>query len=160
MDNTEIRCAGDDDMPMLAALQWRWRVEEWTQDPALDRDAFSAAFCEWVASRRGSHTSFVAIREGRAVGMAWIATVERTPTPSAMTRRYGHVQSVYVLPEERNHQVGSALLQRVKEEGDGSALTISSCTRAPNLCSTGAGTDSSRAANSLHSRLCHGDVVT
>lgn len=98
-------------------MQWRWRVEEWTQAAALDRDAFSAAFCGWAASRSQSHTPLVALRDGRAVGMAWVATVESTPTPSAMTRRYGHVQSVYVVPEARNNQVGSALLERARQEG-------------------------------------------
>lgn len=116
MNGIEIRLARIDDLPALAALQWQWRVEEWCQGPKLDREAFSAAFVKWVELRRDSHIAFVALKERQAVGMAWIATVERTPTPSAMTRKYGHLQSVYVVPEERDRGVGSALLERVKEE--------------------------------------------
>ena len=116
MNEIELRRAGVDDLPALAELQWRWRVEEWNKEPTLDRRAFGEAFVQWAAPRLDSHAAFVALRDGHAIGMAWIATIDRVPTPDALIRRIGHMQGFYVVPEERDRKVGSALLQMVIEE--------------------------------------------
>lgn len=112
-----MRRALIDDMSAVADLQWQWRVEEWSGEPAVDRQAFSASLRAWADRRRRSHPAFVAVKEGRTVGMGWLATLERVPTPVNAARRNGHVQSLYVIPEERGRGVGSALLRRLIEEG-------------------------------------------
>jgi GNAT superfamily N-acetyltransferase len=116
MDGVTIRRALPDDLPALAELQWRWRIEEWSGRPAVDRHAFSAALRIWADGRQTSHPALLAKKQGRAVGMGWLATVERVPTPVTLTRLSGHVQSLYVVPEERGHGVGSEMLRRLIEE--------------------------------------------
>lgn len=45
--------------------------------------------------------------------MAWLATTPRVPTPVALRRATGDVQSVFVVPEHRNSGVGSRLIEAV-----------------------------------------------
>ena len=56
---------------------------------------------------------FLAHRNGIAIGMAWLALVDRVPGPEYFTRRSAYVQSVYVLPGERSEGVGTALMKAV-----------------------------------------------
>ncbi|HET9050240.1 MAG TPA: GNAT family N-acetyltransferase [Candidatus Dormibacteraeota bacterium] len=112
----EVRRAGPDDLPVLSELQWRWRVEEWSGEPAVDRAWFAEAMRGWVTERPGSRAAFVATAGGAPVGMAWLTAIERVPTPMRLNRRLGLVESVYVLPEVRDQGAGSALLTRLVDE--------------------------------------------
>jgi GNAT superfamily N-acetyltransferase len=100
------------DARMLAELRWRWRAEE-RGDAAMDRESFTDLFVAWVLDHLTTHIPFVVEVDGRVAGMAWLMLADRVPTPSRPHRRSGDVQSVYVVPELRDHGVGGVLLGAV-----------------------------------------------
>ena len=58
----------------------------------------------------------VAELDGAIVGMAWLAFAPRVPSPRALDRRNGDVQSVYVWPDARGRGVGGRLVDAIVEE--------------------------------------------
>ena len=112
----EVVGAGPDDAETLAALQWRWRVEEWSGHPVVDRVGFTEALRAWLAEHATSYLPFLARVDGSVAGMAWLGAIDSVPTPPQLRRLRGHVQSVYVVPELRDRGVGSALLLRLIDE--------------------------------------------
>lgn len=100
-----------DDAPALAGLRRQWLLER--GHVGDDQERFVAAFAEWFASNAATHHAYLAIVDGAPVGMAWLAVLDRVPTPARPRRRSGDVQSVYVVPELRNAGVGAALLTAV-----------------------------------------------
>jgi GNAT superfamily N-acetyltransferase len=111
----QVRKGTAADAPVLAGLQWQWRTEEQPQ-PSTDRAAFLKYFSAWVMDHVSSHLPFVVEVEGRVVAMAWLMLGSRVPTPTAMDRPTGDIQSVYVVPELRNRGLGAALIDAVLQE--------------------------------------------
>ncbi len=109
------------DSAALAGLRWAWAFEKGDVggDPGVPDPGFVAEFARWVAANASSHTGFLAYDavggDGRAVGMAWLAAVERVPDVTRPVRRNGFVQTAYVLPERRDAGVGAALLAALVE---------------------------------------------
>jgi GNAT superfamily N-acetyltransferase len=103
------------DVADLTQLRWVWRVVE-RGGSGMERGAFDTAFAEWVAAHTHTNVPFIAHVDLVAVGMAWLALVERIPGPDRWQRRAGLVQSVYVLPEHRDRGIGAALLNLVTTE--------------------------------------------
>jgi GNAT superfamily N-acetyltransferase len=113
---TTIRRAVPTDFPRLAELRWMWSVDENGRPSPFSRDEFAREFAEWASQHAGTHTCFVAERDGAVVGMAWLAVTARVPAPRSVERRTGDVQSVYVVPSLRNQGIGSELVAAVKRE--------------------------------------------
>jgi GNAT superfamily N-acetyltransferase len=103
------------DAVALARLRWRWSVEERTY-AETDRAAFLELFSLWVIEHLSTHLPFLAEVNARAVGTAWLMVADRVPSPARRDRRFGDVQSVYVVPELRGRGVGGALLDGVLAE--------------------------------------------
>lgn len=103
------------DASALAELRWRWVVGERGRF-APDREAFVVSFESWFGAHVATHMAFLAELDGTAVGMAWLAVVDRVPTPVTPRRRSGDVQAVYVDPSLRNEGIGAAVLAAVLEE--------------------------------------------
>ena len=80
----------------------------------MPRAEFDAVFGDWVRSHARSNLPFLARLDGVAVGMAWLALIDRIPGPDRWLRRAGLVQSVFVRDEHRNHGVGAGLMDAVK----------------------------------------------
>jgi GNAT superfamily N-acetyltransferase len=100
------------DAAALAELRWRWAVEE--RDYAgTERAAFVELFSAWAIEHLSTHLAFLAEVGDRAVGMAWLMVADRVPSPARRDRRFGDVQSVYVVPELRDSGVGAVLLNAV-----------------------------------------------
>jgi GNAT superfamily N-acetyltransferase len=60
-----------------------------------------------------SHVPFLALRNGGAIGMAWLALVDRVPGPEHFTRRSAYVQSVFVISPERSNGIATSLMELV-----------------------------------------------
>src|SRR5262245_59396792 len=91
-----VRLGDDADAAALAGLRWRRATQErGYQGDNLDE--FVATLGEWMRGHP-EHRAFVAEAGGEAVGMAWLAVLDRVPTASEYVRRSGDVQSVFVVP--------------------------------------------------------------
>ncbi len=107
-----IRLAHPDDLPAVAELRWRW-FEERGGRPLMTRAEFVPRFVTWAEENRDTHRCVVALRNGTVVGMAWLAVVPRVPRPRSFERASGDLQSVYVVPAERDNGIGGALVDAV-----------------------------------------------
>lgn len=100
----------------MGRLRWRWRVEETSAPTVLGREGFVDFFANWALDHRATHLPFVAEVGGALAGMAWLMLSDRVPAPGAMDRRFGDVQSVYVVPEHRDKGAGAQLMAAVLKE--------------------------------------------
>jgi GNAT superfamily N-acetyltransferase len=105
--DVSIRPATVDDATALARLRWEWA------GGAGDFAAFADDFRTWMRACQRSHTAFLAERDGTAVGMAWLAVVERVPEAGALRRRGGDLQTMYVTADLRGCGVGRRLVEAV-----------------------------------------------
>lgn len=126
-----VRRASVDDAGALAGL--RYRSTDEAGRPA--ENSFVDALSAWFSNHVATHLPFVAEADGVVVGVAWLLVGERVPS-SERRRRFGDVQSVYVLPELRNQHIGTALLEAVSAEAGRLRLghvTVHSSDRAVSL---------------------------
>jgi GNAT superfamily N-acetyltransferase len=110
-----VRKATTADAVALAGLRWRWLVQE-RGHPATDHAAFLELFSAWVIEHLSTHVPFLAEVDDRVVAMAWLMVADRVPSPAHRRRRFGDIQSVYVVPELRDGGVGGQLLDAVLTE--------------------------------------------
>lgn len=113
MNKVTLRQGTPDDVASLAALRWAWIVEENETPGAVDRATFLREFVAWAEEHSATHRPFVAETEEQVVGMAWLALYPRVPSPRALTRITGDVQSVYVVPTLRGRGIGAQLISAV-----------------------------------------------
>jgi GNAT superfamily N-acetyltransferase len=116
----QVRLASADDVETLGRLLWRWTSER--DEPEQSEDDYAFEFRGWCDAHRDTHIPFLAVDgDGTAVGMAWLALLDRVPRPNRRRRLFGDVQSVYVAPEYRSNGIGTALmralLQHAKDLG-------------------------------------------
>lgn len=106
-----VRVATLGDAGALAGLRLAALVESgWPPD---DPGGFVEFFAAWWRERTESHVAYVAELDGVVVGMAWLMLGERVPSPERRSRRFGDIQSAYVLRELRDQGIGTALLEHV-----------------------------------------------
>jgi GNAT superfamily N-acetyltransferase len=117
----EIRVAGPDDAEQLADLRYQWRVVE-RGERGLDPGSFLQALRNWMVSHASTHIPFLALDDGRPVGMGWLALVDRVPGPQHFIRRSAYVQSVYVDAAFRSMGIGTALVEFILEHARGLGL--------------------------------------
>jgi GNAT superfamily N-acetyltransferase len=104
-----IRRAGASDVSALAALRRAWTDED--AGAAVGDDGFEARFAEWFAAEtEAGSPMWLAIEDGRPVGMATLRLVNRMPEPGSPSDRWGYVGHVYVVPASRNAGVGVELM--------------------------------------------------
>lgn len=112
MTEIEVRAARPAELEAVAALRWRWVAERDTL-PGSGREAFVREFAAWARENAATHRCLVLVRDDRVLGMAFLAITPRVPTPSALSRAAGDVQSVYVVPEARDGGLGGLLIEGV-----------------------------------------------
>lgn len=133
MNELLVRRAEPSEYARLAGMRWNWIVEEAGGVPLGDQGVFETEFEAWAHANAETHHAYVAIRHGALVGMAWLALIRRVPSPRALRRSTGDVQSVYVVPEHRAAGIGAALIAAVKEaaeEAGAERVTVHSSSRA------------------------------
>lgn len=113
--DVEVRVAADAELEAVAELRWRW-VRESGDGPLPERSAYAAEAAAWARAHADSHVPIVAIAGGEVVGMAWLAIQSRVPSPRALERRSGDLQSCYVVPERRAAGIGRRLAEAVLDE--------------------------------------------
>lgn len=109
---THVRPATAKDTAALAELRWEFRAGR--QPPTEPHDAFVARCAEWMRTElmRGSWRAWVAERDGRIVGQAWMLTIGKMPNPVSERSRHGYVSNIYVMPSARGG-AGTRLLETV-----------------------------------------------
>jgi GNAT superfamily N-acetyltransferase len=134
MDIT-IREAATYELAEIASLRWDWVLEMGGEPPVGTRDEFVHAFVEWAEAHSDSHVCVVTLRAATVIGMAWLATVPRVPSPRSFERASGDVQSVYIVPAERGGGLGrqmiDAILKLARDRGL-ERVTVHSSSRATN----------------------------
>ncbi|MBO1769888.1 GNAT family N-acetyltransferase [Agrococcus sp. TF02-05] len=110
-----VRQAADAELEAVADLRWRW-VREASDEPLPERSAYAAEAAAWARAHGDSHVPLVAVADGEVVGMAWLAIQSRVPSPRALERRSGDLQSCYVVPEHRGAGLGRRLAEGVLDE--------------------------------------------
>ncbi|RNM14334.1 GNAT family N-acetyltransferase [Nocardioides pocheonensis] len=110
----DVRLAGRQDVEDLAHLLWLHAAPEERARQTVA--AFAVDLAAWWSEHGDSHHAFVAVDGGsEVVGMAWLALLPRVPRPGAPDRRFGDVQSVFVVPEHRGRGLGSTLVETAAE---------------------------------------------
>lgn len=117
MKTIVVREGGAADMEAAAGLRWQWTVER-SGVAAVSREDFVTAVLDFSERQSDIHHCFVATRDRVLIGMAWLAVLPRVPSPSALVRACGDVQCVYVVPEERNANVGNKLMSALLTKAD------------------------------------------
>jgi GNAT superfamily N-acetyltransferase len=132
MNDVEIRPALPSEIRRVAELRWQWVLEQGGRPPVAERDAYIDFFAEW-AERNPAHHCTVVVRDGVVIGMAWLVSLARVPSPRGLERASGDVQCVYVEPSARNSGLGARLLEAVLARADAMGLehvTVHSSSRA------------------------------
>lgn len=109
MGTIAIRPARPEESTAVAELRWRWWGET-RRTPSASRTEFVRDFAQWAYDNRETHRCVVAVRGETVLGMAWLAVTQRVPHPGGLVRTSGDLQSVYVVPEEREHGIGGRLI--------------------------------------------------
>lgn len=112
MSGIDVRPARADEIPAVARLRWRWLLENKTE-PAGTQESFVRSFESWARASAGTHRCMVLVCGNEVIGMAWLALIQRVPTPRSVERLSGDVQCVYVLPEQRDSGLGGKLIDAV-----------------------------------------------
>jgi GNAT superfamily N-acetyltransferase len=107
-----IRRGGVGDVRALAALRWSWARERGSAPTDEGFDAFAASFGRWLRGAAGHHPVLGLCGED-AIGMGWLAVVERVPDVDRPVRQAGLVQSTVVLPEHRARGIGARIVAEI-----------------------------------------------
>jgi GNAT superfamily N-acetyltransferase len=119
MDDVVIRASRPADMPAVADLRWRWSVDEDGRAPTATPDEYRDAMTAFAAEHPDSHRCVVAERDGRVLGMAWLALSPRPPVPHRPRGRVAaELQTVYVHPDLRGGGVAAGLVSALLDEAD------------------------------------------
>jgi GNAT superfamily N-acetyltransferase len=115
--NLEYRIATSADLPQIAALRWRLKVDD---EPVLERGAYERFIADFVRICEAEWplseiVHWIATDGKQAVAVMSIAFVRKLPSPDNLRSRWGYVSNSYVLPEFRNGGVGGQLLMAIKD---------------------------------------------
>lgn len=113
VDDVAVRYALDGELDRIATLRWQWAVHDNNTTPATSREEFVQAFASWSRKHALTHRWIIATRGANIIGMACLAIVPRVPTPQSPERASGDLQSVYVVPGERETGLGRQLVTAI-----------------------------------------------
>lgn len=132
MGTIEVRPARPEEWAAVGGLRWD-SVTEFGGVADGAREVFAERFARWAAAHTDGHECFVAVEDGRVIGMTWLAVMARVPSARAFDRASGDLQCAYVVPERRNAGVGGRLIDAVVDRARARGLervTVHSSPRA------------------------------
>ena len=112
----ENRIAAREDLPQIADLRWRLRVDD---APLTDRDAYDRFVADFIRIctkewRPDDLVHWIAADSARVLAVMSIAMVCKLPSPENLRGRWGYISNSYVLPEARNADIGQQLLAAIE----------------------------------------------
>jgi GNAT superfamily N-acetyltransferase len=100
----------------VAELRLAWAKER--SDTTEPVDSYAEGLSQWIAEHSDDVIGKIAVRaDGEAVGMGWLAVIDRLPVPTRHNRRSGDIQSVFVCQEERKNGLGKCIIEALLDEG-------------------------------------------
>jgi len=102
-----VREAGAGDAGAIAELRALWSAG------AVAGPAFVREVADWLAEAGDRRTTWLAERDGTALGLVSLFEYRRMPKPGRPASRWGYVSNMFVREEARNAGVGAALLDSV-----------------------------------------------
>jgi GNAT superfamily N-acetyltransferase len=99
-----VRVATAGDAAAIAGLRALWSTG------AAPAPHFARDVAEWLEEEGDRRTTWLAERDGRAVGLVSLFEYRRMPKPGRPASRWGYVSNMFVREEARNQGVGAALL--------------------------------------------------
>ncbi|NNH75719.1 GNAT family N-acetyltransferase [Nocardia uniformis] len=122
MSDTVIRRAGIDDATVLATLRWRFKAEE-DGEPPQNEDEFVTECDQWLRTRMAeAWRVWVAEVDEQVCGHVFLCLVDKVPSPFPGSDQLGYVTNFYVVPEQRNRGIGSALLDEMNRYAQDNGL--------------------------------------
>ena len=115
--NLQYRIATSADLPQIADLRWRLRVDD---EPVSDRGAYERFIADFVRVCETEWSPneiihWITSDGKKVVAVMSIALVSKLPSPDNLRARWGYISNSYVLPEVRNVGVGTRLLMAIKD---------------------------------------------
>lgn len=112
----EYRMGTPADLPQIADLRWRLRVDDTPVSGPHAYDRFAADFIrictqEW---RPDDLVHWIAADGEHVLAVMSVAIVRKLPSPENLRGRWGYISNSYVLPKARNAGVGQQLLTAIE----------------------------------------------
>jgi GNAT superfamily N-acetyltransferase len=112
----EHRIATQADLPQIADLRWRLRVDD---QPVSDRAAYERFVTEFIHIcteewRADELVHWLAAEGEHVLAVMSIAIIRKLPSPENLRGRWGYISNSYVLPQARNAGVGQQLLAAIE----------------------------------------------
>lgn len=112
----EYRVATPADLPQIADLRWRLRVDDATVSDRGLYDRFVADFIricseEW---RPDEMIHWIAAHGEQVLAIMSVALIRKLPSPENLRGRWGYITNSYVLPAARNAGIGRQLLAAIE----------------------------------------------
>jgi GNAT superfamily N-acetyltransferase len=105
-----VRIAEADDVRALASLRARWSEGE--------EPGFEERMAEWLEAEGERRTTWLALLDDVAVGMASLFEYRRMPRPGRDASRWGYLSNMFVLAAFRDRGIGAALLDAIVTTAD------------------------------------------
>src|SRR4051812_31082648 len=104
-----VRIAGAHEVDQIARLRSQWHPD------APEEPDFADHLAEWLQAEGDRRTTWLAWLGDAPVGMASLLEYRRMPRPGRLDSRWGYVGNMFVVEDERDRGIGSALLTAIIE---------------------------------------------
>ena len=112
----ENRIATLADLPQIADLRWRLRVDD---APVSDRGAYDRFVADFIRIcseewRAEDIIHWIATDGEQVLAIMSVALIRKLPSPENLRGRWGYITNSYVLPAARNAGIGRQLLAAIE----------------------------------------------
>ncbi|MEZ5471928.1 MAG: GNAT family N-acetyltransferase [Marinicella sp.] len=113
----KYRLANIQDVTALAALRYRYWVEDGEDAAEVSEDKFIGAFTARISEAFEQDELFcwLATIDKKIVSTLYVQVVRKLPKPSKVVDQFGYATNFYTIPEQRGHGIGRMLLRKTKQ---------------------------------------------